>query len=528
MSRTRRWRAVAGAALVAGAVLVTEVGAGASPTVGDDVPVTAVDLSEIRANNSPALAVDPTDARVVALASRVDLPVFGCALHLSGDGGRGWVEVDPVPRLPDGADRCYAPEVGFDRHGTLYLLFVGLRGTGNTPMGAFLTTSPDRGRSFSPPRRVLGPHSFAVRMAIDPSLGALGRIHLVWIAAGAPPTLGGFAAVANPVMAAHSDDGGESFSAPVSLSDGRARVVAPALAVGPDHEVAVAYYDLGDDAVDYQGLEGPTWEGTWSLVATRSADGGRTFPPAVVVDDAVVPPERVMLIFTMPPPAVAAGGGGRLWAAWHDARNGDWDVFVRRSTDGGRTWGPPVRANDDPLANGRHQYQPRLALAAGGRLDVVFYDRRHDVDNVANHVSYTFSDDGGASFAPNVRLSALPSSSAVGPRYPIPSAAGLIEFGSRLGLVSADHAAVAAWTDTRNSRPGQQQDVFAAAVRFGPGPAPARPGLRTGILTALVGGVVLLAIAGLAGARWRAVGSGPAPARAASRWSSGSDQGGER
>ena len=69
---------------------------------------------------------------------------FGCALEVSGDAGGTFVPANPVPTLPPGAEKCYGPEVAFDRKGTLYFLFVGLRGTGNTPMGVFLTSSSDR------------------------------------------------------------------------------------------------------------------------------------------------------------------------------------------------------------------------------------------------------------------------------------------------------------------------------------------------------------------------------------------------
>ncbi|MGH9283836.1 MAG: sialidase family protein, partial [Acidimicrobiales bacterium] len=358
-----------GMAVGSGAVVVLSLlgapgaGAGRAPTVLPEVPVTPVDLAQDTANNSPALAVDPTDARFVALASRVDNPVFSCRLHLSGDGGRSWVPADPVPRLPAGAERCYAPEVGFDSRGVLYYLFAGLAGRGNRPVGVYLVTSSNQGRRFSAPRKLLGPNVYQVRMAIDRGRSGHDRIHMVWLAPAGPPSLGGLPATPNPIVTSHSDDGGRSFSRPVPVSDPeRARVVAPALAVGPDHAVHVLYYDLGRDAVDYQGLEGPTWGETWSLVVSSSTDGGGSFSRGVVVDDAVVPPERVLLIFTMPPPALVAGPG-RLYAAWHDGRNGDWDVFLRASADGGSTWAPTVRLNDDPSGDGRHQYLPRLGMA---------------------------------------------------------------------------------------------------------------------------------------------------------------------
>ncbi|HUP70255.1 MAG TPA: sialidase family protein [Acidimicrobiales bacterium] len=439
------------------------------PAVRHQGPVTAMDLRDsLPAHNSPALAEDPTDARFVALASRMDAPDFACRLHVSGDSGRQWVEVRPVPKLPKGADKCYAPEVSFDPMGRLNFLFVGLQGGGNSPMGAFLVSSTDRGRTFTKPRRVLGAERYMVRMAIDPTVGETGRLHLVWLEATESPPLGGLAPVPNPIMSSFSDDGGRTFSRPVQVSDpDRPRVVSPALALGKDHAVHVLYYDLRDDVVDYQGLEGPTWEEHWSLVVSTSSDGGGHYGRGVVVDDEVVPPERIMLIFTMPPAAIAAGPSGAVFVSWTDGRNGDWDVMFRRSLDGGRSWKSARRLNDDPLKDGRHQYMPRLAISDNGRLDAAFYDRRRDPKNIRPDIFHTFSLDAGARFAPNVRATTNSSDSRFGPRYPIPSAKDLVEFGSRIALLSRDSSALLAWADTRNALAAPQQEIFSTQLEFG-------------------------------------------------------------
>ncbi len=436
------------------------------------------------------LEVDPTDAHFVVDASRIDGPTdFDCLLQVSGDSGRSWLPARPVPQLPPGAEHCYAPEVGFDRGGRLYYLFVGLHGLGNVPMGVFLTSSTDRGRTFSSPRLVLGPRNYSVRMVVDRGFGRRGRIHLVWLSATEDPTLGGLPQSANPILGAHSDDGGRTFSAPVVVSDpNRRRVVAPALALGRDHEVHVAYYDLGQDSRDYQGLEGPAWEGEWSIVTATSSDGGRSFNRRSAVDAHVVPPGRVMLIFTMPPPAIAADGSGRVYISWWDARNGDSDVFLSRSGDDGKSWSPALRVNDDPLSNGRDQYLPRLSVAPDGRLDVVFYDRRDDPDNVRNAVYYTNSSDQGRHFAPNVRLSSESFYSDIGTHYPIPSAAGLVEFGSRIALLASRSSSLVAWTDTRLVPRGEEhQDIFAADVDLGGRRAASRaPILVAGLVVGMV------------------------------------------
>lgn len=484
--------AIAGAVIAAvGGWLLSLRDGAPGVRVVEEVAVTPTRLDQEFSSNSPMLAADPREPRFVVIANRLDAPDFSCALQVSGDAGRTWVTAQPVPKLPDGAEKCYAPEVAFAPDGTLHYLFVGLAGPGNRPMGAFLVSSSDRAHTFSPPLRVLGPLNFGVRMAVAADEGEAGRIHLVWIKATSDPSLGGFGPPPNPILTAHSDDGGRTFSAPIQVSDAeRERVVAPALAVGPDHAVHVAYYDLGRDALDYQGLEGPVWEEPWTLVVASSFDGGRSFRPGQVVDDQIVASERVMLIFTMPPPALVAGRGGLVCAAWTDARHGDPDAVSRCSRDQGRIWASLRRLNDDQVGNGRSQYLPRLSLAPGGRLDAVFLDRRDDRRNVRNHVYFTYSNDGDR-FAASHRISADASDARIGQQYVHAAAQGLYEVGARLALLSERSHAVAVWPDSRHWSPGTTgQDLFSATV--------ALPERRRGGVAPWIGGALGAGLVGLA------------------------------
>lgn len=471
---------------------VIDSGGTSQPSVQHDGPVSAMDRVAKPSNNSPTMVADPTESRFVVEANRLDAP-YGCSMNLSGDGGRTWVGANPIP-LPAGADSCYAPEVAFDRRGRLYLLFVGLHGAGHTPMGVFLLSSTDRARAFSSPRQILGPDNFQVRMALDPSGGLNGRIILAWLAAGASPPTGGFAPVPNPIMSAFSDDGGSTFSTPVQVSDpNRTYVDAPALAIGPDYHVHIVYYDLKSDVRDYEGLEGSTWDGTWALVSTTSVDGGAHFLPGIVVDQAIVPPGRVMLIYTMAPPSLAVDSHDDVYVSWYDDRNGDWDVFLRRSTDGGRHFGVLERLNDDLVGDGIDQYLPKLSVASDGRIDAIFYDRRSDPFNRFNDVYYTYSTDRGLHWSPNVKLTVWFSDPSLGPQYTVPSAEGLFDIGSRLALVSTPSKVLAAWTDTRDEQKGQgAQDIFGTEILF-----PSRPLWET-VANLLALALVVIGVGGLA------------------------------
>jgi hypothetical protein len=122
----RKVTALVASAMIAG---VTSGAAGAqapeTPVVQEEVPVTAVDLRKSEAANSPTVLVDPENPAFAVTAYRVDSPDYNCGLAVSGDGGRSWGPARPVPLLPPGAEKCFAPEVGFDRKGRLYYLFVG-------------------------------------------------------------------------------------------------------------------------------------------------------------------------------------------------------------------------------------------------------------------------------------------------------------------------------------------------------------------------------------------------------------------
>jgi hypothetical protein len=84
------------------------------------------------------------------------------------------------------------------------------------------------------------------------------------------------------------------------------------------------------------------------------------------------------------------------------------DVVLARSRDGGTTWSDKVRVNDD-LPRYDNSI-PAVAVDDRGLVHVAWYDRRDEPDYSARvHTYWTFSDDGGVTFAPSLRVSAQPS-----------------------------------------------------------------------------------------------------------------------
>jgi hypothetical protein len=284
-------------------------------------------------------------------------------------------------------------------------------------------------------------------------------LHLTWLQG---ENTGNLALLgANPIMAVHSTDGGETFSDPIVISDPpRERVGAASPVVDGDGNLSVVYQDFKGDRRDFENLEGPVFEDPFALVVTRSTDGGRTFSRGLEFESGLVPTRR-FLVFLPEAPSMAAAPDGDLYAVWYDGRNGDEDVFLKRSPDGGTTWSAPIRVNDNPMRDGTNQYLPKVAVNGDGRVDVLFYDRRADTRNIMTEVFLASSTDDGESFTNRV-VSSQSFDSRVGP------SASLLhgtDFGTKLGLDSWSNNVAAAWTDTREGTEADAaQDIGVTTV----------------------------------------------------------------
>lgn len=478
------------------AVLSTGFSSPASArVVGGNLPVNvgAGNLADITAHNSPTVVRNPVDEANLAIANRIDLPAFSCALHVSFDGGATWAQT--ALAVPAGEEpKCFVPDAAFGADGTLYVSFITLQGTGNVPNAVWLSTSRDGGRTLSIPIAIpIGSLAFQVRLIADPASPR--RLYLSWLQARGTATLA-FPEDGYPIFLMRSLDGGATWDAPVRVSKpSRRRVVAPSVAVGAAGRLYALYLDVGNDSLDYSGGHagkgGEPYSGRWSLVLARSSDSGVSWTESVV--SKVFPTER-FIVFLPPYPSLAVDARRDLvYVGFNDRRLGDADVLVWASSDRGATWAPPVRVNDTVRGDRTSQYRPHLAVAPDGRLDVIYYDRRNDRDDVMNEVSFQSSYDAGASFGPSLRVSDKPFDSRIG----FGASRGLPDLGSRLGLVSTTKLALAVWTDTRvGTEASNKQDLVRAVVQLSPPQELAgrlRAALRSGGLLLALAGLILLA-----------------------------------
>lgn len=82
------------------------------------------------------------------------------------------------------------------------------------------------------------------------------------------------------------------------------------------------------------------------------------------------------------------------------------DVMFVRSTDGGQTFSPPRRINDDPVNDAKWHWMAAMSVAPNGRIDVVWLDTRAAVNNTDSQLYYAYSLNGGVTWSPNMAVSA--------------------------------------------------------------------------------------------------------------------------
>jgi len=140
------------------------------------------------------------------------------------------------------------------------------------------------------------------------------------------------------------------------------------------------------------------------------------------------------------------------------------DVYYIRSTDGGVTFGAPLKLNTD--ATTRPNWQPNLSVSPSGTLLATWYDARDSADTdcqYGNPASPCYkmysrkSNDNGASWLPDDTLSDVISPLPAQPDPGIqPTYAGDYDYGS---AITTKH--VTSWTDGRVTISGtSQQDAF--------------------------------------------------------------------
>lgn len=172
-----------------------------------------------------------------------------------------------------------------------------------------------------------------------------------------------------------------------------------------------------EGATPYTGLNGEiyvAWASKYGIMFTYSTDGGNTF---------MQPEKRIDTIYggwDMKVKGIFRCNGmpflvcdnnpnskyaGNIYICFGDEKDGDKNIWLLKSEDGGKTWKERIKINDDTTKN--EQFMPAMTIdPVTGYLYVLFYDRRNHSDS-STDVYLAVSADGGNTFK-NIKLNEKP------------------------------------------------------------------------------------------------------------------------
>jgi len=486
---------------------------------------------------SPVVIVDPDDPRKL-YAAAVEIRTEACVLFRSSDAGRSWTKATASP-APAAFPKCthdngFVPmsAVAMGREGTLYYFHIGWDaqdGGRSENRSVFLARTRDFGETWeSTPvnvNRGKTGDDIEKNVPSDLVVDTSGEQDVVIVSYTAsypnpstPPTRPG-----QPFVAT-STDGGRTFGPPVNISTSWYDNAANLPSEAP--EGARKKENFGGSgsnlAVAGDGAIYATWNRSQANVTPPpppstqlavSTDKGRTWTSSVLHAgnaNQTGPGNGLQLAWSS-----HGADNGTLHAVWEGrlvTYQGDRDVLYRRSLDGGRSWSEPVLLNDDDPNQYFAQYQPNIAVAPGGRLEVVWWDFRGSEGLISNDVYGATSTDSGATWSRNFRVTDQLINRRIGVWKP--------GFGGDVrqapGVAANDRLSVVVWDDTRNGDlQTETTDLYAATVQYEA--LPRTSGLAPGAgyaLAAVIGvaGVGLLMVIAAAATRGRRAPGTGAPA----------------
>ena len=307
-------------------------------------------------------------------------------IYVSTDAGANWFGSDTCNGTPinfHGGD----PGIAIDKNGTFVLTRLG-----RSPFqGLYSHYSTNNGISWSGQTTISTDllERATTQADGDASSSFYGRTYTAWVRFSPP----------YPISFSYTDHGGQNWSTPAQVNNPPQRCAGGEIALGTGGRVNLTWAGVQPISpftevhagYAFSTNGGQNWNVTENAFAMNGIQG-------------FLPQKNNIRVNGQPRIDVDATGGPRDgWVYIVTTQKNlapagtDPDIILNRSTNGGQSWLPAVRVNQDPLNDGKIQFFPAVHVDNNGGVNIIYYDDRNTTSD-SSGVFLSRSTDGGATW----------------------------------------------------------------------------------------------------------------------------------
>ena len=367
------------------------------------------------AHNEVLLSADPLNPSRLIGCSMAFSPKQNkvvTIVYVSSDGGRNW----DFALTNDSGIHSGDPACAFGVDGSAYFTAIERMESGSQRLVAY--RSKDGGKTWSSPTVLIGSGIVVDRPYVIVDQSASKYQGTVYVYAQITHRTVDGESIGLSIALWRSRDGGLTYEGPIIRAPNKQLIFHPASAAVLSDGTFICLVAELDSQKRNDGYGGSQYRkadiqnGTLKVIVSK--DGGASIEPAFKVSDIYKDwRAHANTVSSLAVDGYSQQFKDRIYAVWADGRYGRTQILESHSSDKGKTWSKPQIVNDDQptMGDGPDDFMPVVAVNRSGIAAVMWYDRRDNSDGFGYSVRISASLDGGETWQPSARVSAVPETS---------------------------------------------------------------------------------------------------------------------